>query len=38
MAAVKIGRDAGLKFVYAGNLPGDVGSTEDHAVRPAMRP
>ncbi len=27
--AVTIGRDAGLRFVYAGNLPGQVASAED---------
>jgi pyruvate formate lyase activating enzyme len=27
--AAAIGRDAGLRFVYAGNLPGRVGSLED---------
>jgi len=29
LTAVAIGRGAGLKFVYAGNLPGEVGSNED---------
>jgi pyruvate formate lyase activating enzyme len=27
--AAEIGREAGLKFVYAGNLPGTVGEYED---------
>ncbi|MGA2882927.1 MAG: AmmeMemoRadiSam system radical SAM enzyme [Bryobacteraceae bacterium] len=27
--AVEIGREAGLKFVYAGNLPNEVGACED---------
>ncbi len=27
--AAAIGREAGLRYVYAGNLPGDVGSLED---------
>jgi len=29
LRAVEIGHDAGLKFVYAGNLPGRVGDCED---------
>jgi len=29
LRAAEIGRDAGLKFVYAGNLPGRVGGWED---------
>jgi pyruvate formate lyase activating enzyme len=29
LRAAEIGRDAGLKFVYAGNLPGAVGEWED---------
>jgi pyruvate formate lyase activating enzyme len=29
LAAAAIGRDAGLRYVYAGNLPGQVGSLED---------
>jgi pyruvate formate lyase activating enzyme len=29
LRAVKIGREAGLRFVYAGNLPGRVGTLED---------
>lgn len=29
LRAVEIGREAGLKFVYAGNRPGDVGNNED---------
>jgi len=29
--AARIGRQAGLRFVYAGNLPGQVGSLEDTA-------
>jgi pyruvate formate lyase activating enzyme len=29
--AARIGREAGLRFVYAGNLPGTVGSLEDTA-------
>jgi pyruvate formate lyase activating enzyme len=29
LRAYEIGRDAGLKFVYAGNLPGQVGNTEN---------
>jgi len=29
LAAAEIGRDAGLRYVYAGNLPGDVGRLED---------
>jgi pyruvate formate lyase activating enzyme len=29
LRAAAIGRDAGLKFVYAGNLPGEVGTWED---------
>jgi pyruvate formate lyase activating enzyme len=29
LRAVDIGREAGLNFVYAGNLPGRVGKTED---------
>jgi pyruvate formate lyase activating enzyme len=29
LQAVKAGREAGLKFVYAGNLPGTVGEWED---------
>jgi pyruvate formate lyase activating enzyme len=29
MRAAKIGRDAGLRFVYAGNLPGQVQDLED---------
>lgn len=29
LAAVAIGRDAGLRYVYAGNLPGLVGQAED---------
>jgi pyruvate formate lyase activating enzyme len=29
MSAAEIGRDAGLRFVYAGNLPGSVGDLED---------
>jgi pyruvate formate lyase activating enzyme len=29
LAAADIGRDAGLRFVYAGNLPGQVGELED---------
>ena len=29
--AARIGRQAGLRFVYAGNLPGRVGSLEDTA-------
>ena len=29
MRAAAIGRDAGLRFVYAGNLPGQVGDLED---------
>jgi pyruvate formate lyase activating enzyme len=29
LAAVEIGRDAGLKFVYAGNLPNEVGACEN---------
>jgi pyruvate formate lyase activating enzyme len=28
-AAARIGRDAGLQYVYAGNLPGEVGDLED---------
>ena len=29
MRAVEIGQQAGLRYIYAGNLPGTVGSTED---------
>jgi len=29
LAAVEIGREAGLKFVYAGNLPDQVGASEN---------
>jgi pyruvate formate lyase activating enzyme len=29
MRAVEIGQQAGLRYIYAGNLPGKVGSTED---------
>jgi pyruvate formate lyase activating enzyme len=29
MRAAEIGREAGLRFVYAGNLPGQVGEYED---------
>jgi pyruvate formate lyase activating enzyme len=29
MAAAEIGRGAGLQYVYAGNLPGQVGDLED---------
>jgi pyruvate formate lyase activating enzyme len=29
LAAAEIGRDAGLQYVYAGNLPGQVGDLED---------
>ena len=29
LRAAQIGREAGLQFVYAGNLPGAVGSCED---------
>ncbi len=29
LRAAEIGRNCGLKFVYAGNLPGDVGTWED---------
>jgi len=29
LRAVEIGRNAGLRYVYAGNLPGKVGSSED---------
>jgi len=29
LLAAEIGRDAGLKFVYAGNLPNEVGTWED---------
>jgi len=29
LEAARIGRDAGLQFVYVGNLPGEVGSNED---------
>jgi pyruvate formate lyase activating enzyme len=29
--AASIGRDAGLRFIYAGNLPGSVGDLEDTA-------
>ncbi len=29
MRAAEIGRDAGLRYVYAGNLPGQVGGLED---------
>jgi pyruvate formate lyase activating enzyme len=29
LAAASIGRDAGLRYVYAGNLPGRVGDLED---------
>ena len=29
LRAAEIGREAGLRFVYAGNLPGQVGEYED---------
>jgi len=29
MRAVEIGQQAGMRYIYAGNLPGTVGSTED---------
>jgi pyruvate formate lyase activating enzyme len=29
LRAAEIGREAGLRFVYAGNLPGNVGEYED---------
>lgn len=29
LRAAEIGKEAGLKFVYAGNLPGQVGEYED---------
>jgi pyruvate formate lyase activating enzyme len=29
MRAVEIGRNAGLRYIYAGNLPGYVGDLED---------
>jgi pyruvate formate lyase activating enzyme len=29
LRAVQIGRDAGLRFIYAGNMPGRVGDLED---------
>lgn len=29
LRAAKIGRDAGLRYIYAGNLPGSVGDLED---------
>ena len=29
LRAARIGREAGLRFVYAGNLPGEVGDLED---------
>ncbi len=31
LRAAEIGREAGLRFVYAGNLPGEVGEYEDTA-------
>ena len=33
LAAVEIGREARLKFVYAGNLPNEVGACEDTCCR-----
>jgi pyruvate formate lyase activating enzyme len=29
LRAARIGRDAGLRYVYAGNIPGAVGGLED---------
>ena len=37
LRAAKIGREAGLRYVYAGNLPGSVGDLKTRAVTSAAR-
>ena len=37
LRAVELGRSAGLRYVYAGNLPGQVGGCEKVNILPRLR-
>jgi len=38
LRAAEIGREAGLRYIYAGNLPGRVGCWKTRSVHSAARP